>query len=103
MDDSISRSRVLEALEAEKGRLMAQKGNSWPFTGEILTRAIDSVHEFIKGLPALDVAPVVHARWIGEKWCYQCTNCGSGAPKDGGEKSPYCPNCGARMDGEADG
>ena len=62
MNDAISRSAVLEALEAEKGRLMAQKDAGWPFTTEVLTRAVDTVHEFIKGLPALNVAPVVRCK-----------------------------------------
>ena len=67
-------------------------------------------HECIKALselPALDVAPVVHARWIPIKLygvdhaikCSACNNC------DNPSKVPgrYCWQCGARMDGEADG
>ena len=72
MNYAISRSRVLEALEAEKARLMEQKDAGWPFTTEVLVRAVDTVIEFIKGLPALDVAPVVRCRDCK----YRCTqNC----------------------------
>lgn len=52
--------------------------------------------------PAADVAPVVHGRWV--------THYRSGTPVAEGyvstccdmwnkRKSPYCPNCGAKMDG----
>lgn len=87
-------------------------------------------HECIKalrGLPALDVAPVVHARWIEDGYrgipCV-CSHCGEEAhytsifkeqfDYDWDEnlvpcgyeeireyiKSKSCPECGARMDGE---
>ena len=52
---------------------------------------------FVEGLPAADVAPVVHGRWkrygrsLGE-----CSNCGEIVAT----RHNYCPNCGARMDGE---
>ena len=105
MTDAISRSAVLDALEAEKARLMEQNEGSWPFTGKILTRAVDTVHEFVKDLPALDVAPVVHAHWIktsgsdGFVSTLRCSKCGNA------ENSTYIPGnfcwfCGARMDGE---
>lgn len=56
-------------------------------------------------LPAADVAPVRHGRWIdkGEyAICMEC--CGrSGTQYDGVEPTPlmtqFCPNCGAKMDG----
>lgn len=59
--------------------------------------------EAIKAVPAADVAPVVHGRWIadgdGYHWTYNCSIC---AWKDGypfNERHNFCPNCGARMDG----
>ncbi len=58
----------------------------------------------IENFPAADVVPVVHGRWIadgdGYHWTYNCSIC---AWKDGypfNERHNYCPNCGARMDGE---
>ncbi len=57
----------------------------------------------IKALPAADVAPVVHGRWIrrerGDEIFanYECSICT--AYPTGGIRSNYCPNCGAKMDG----
>ena len=57
--------------------------------------------------PAADVAPVVHARWVkDEEGEWSCTNCRETvAICDSGRertyRKPYCPNCGAKMDGES--
>lgn len=55
--------------------------------------------KIIEKLPAADVAPVVHARWryVGSNW--ECSCCLFPVPR----KSSFyhwCPQCGARMDGE---
>ena len=68
---------------------------------EICTQEINSI-------PASDVAPVVHGRWIYKGEYAVCTECGgrSGTQYDGVEPIPlmtqFCPNCGAIMDGGAD-
>lgn len=67
----------------------------------------DYLREIIESVPAADVAPVVHGRWIESKehfyfkngckeWInFYCSEC------DAPNNSPtdYCPNCGAKMDG----
>lgn len=52
-----------------------------------------------KATPA-DVAPVVHGRWIHYPDCgvTRCSHCGWSIEECW--ESNYCPNCGARMDGE---
>lgn len=62
---------------------------------------------FIQGLPSANVAPVRHGTWKrGEcsetLFCSECQL--SGLPDWDGKPihSPYCPRCGARMDGGAD-
>ena len=65
--------------------------------------------ERIKTLPAADVAPVVHGRWVDrivdeneviQPWMkrYYCSEC-----LEGGSQSwfKFCPNCGSKMDGGA--
>lgn len=64
----------------------------------------DGVRTIIAGVPAADVAPVVHGQWRanrlnGYDYSYACSNCGMSIkwPYDGRHR--YCPNCGAKMDG----
>ena len=65
--------------------------------------------EIVASAPAADVAPVVHARWIGAPLCgndnCKCSNCGSWhnihANLRGKITQKYCPSCGAKMDGGA--
>ena len=60
----------------------------------------------INGIPAADVAPVRHGRWIDKGEYAVCTECGgrSGTQYDGVEPIPlmtqFCPNCGANMESE---
>ena len=63
----------------------------------------------IKSAPAVEVRPVVHARWIfvNEKCgCSECRKClsydGNGIILDLSHL-PYCPHCGAIMDLEEEG
>ena len=61
----------------------------------------------IDAQPTVDAVEVVHGRWVEKQepitWCeddveifYECSVCGC---QNFGE-SPYCPNCGAKMDGD---
>lgn len=55
----------------------------------------------IVDIPAADVAPVVHGRWVDGK----CSNCGVDIPTDDAhdaifkDECRFCYYCGARMDG----
>ena len=58
----------------------------------------------IKSVPAVDVSPVAHGRWRKSRIPVpvyggieiSCSSCGRIAAHE----YNYCPNCGARMDGE---
>lgn len=65
----------------------------------------------LKKIPAADVAPVVHGRWAIDEFGHYCTVCREYGPEPEGDAeivdllkygTPYCPNCGAKMDGGAD-
>ena len=57
-------------------------------------------------LPTADVAPVLHGRWEKQSGLYSCSECGKTCPYDVQADvieywaCNYCPNCGAKMDGE---
>lgn len=68
-------------------------------------------HDFIDHVPTIEAEPVRHGRWkpIGARLCggntdsFQCSECEflARALKAGKECGyDFCPNCGARMDGE---
>ena len=63
----------------------------------------------LNSIPAADVVPVVHGKWVKAHWknsvsCANCSICGFEAYHydfQGVQKTyNYCPNCGAKMDGE---
>ena len=80
--------------------------------GEGFDRGLDRAQRAILDAPAADVAPVIYGKWInitrfndGERIIATCSRC-----KDRGDirtirtefgiweiDSPYCPNCGAKM------
>ena len=54
--------------------------------------------EKIKSIPAADVAPVRHGRWVTTyDIVHICSVCGEWCGCGG--CTNYCPNCGAKMDG----
>ena len=69
-----------------------------PFCGKTSFLELDYIAEDIENAPAADVAPVRHGRWkrygknLGE-----CSECGEIVSV----RNNYCPNCGAKMDLEA--
>jgi hypothetical protein len=92
-DDLISRVAALEALgECPYNR------DDWP--EEI--QAVDdwkSHKEAIESIPAVDAAPVVHARWIlVQNGSGVCSACNRNDHID--SLAAYCRYCGAKMDGE---
>ena len=66
--------------------------------------------QYIEILPASDVAPVVHEKWLLDRWPSwphrECSRCKIMIPRT--KEVPdqywqYCPNCGAKMDGGNEG
>lgn len=75
---------------------------------ELMLGALSTFLRVLDITPTADVVPVRHGRWIEhyksdappalkERWiCSWCGNVQTYGATD------YCPNCGARMDGESD-
>ena len=65
----------------------------------------DCIANEILNLPAADVVPVVHGRWVNGKY----SNCGVDIPTDDlydviwGSECHFCYSCGAKMDGDSYG
>ena len=66
---------------------------------------VSRLFDKLQKVPAADVAPVVHGRWMhlgGDEWC--CPACGFVISTEGSWEKPdkkYCEDCGAKMDGGA--
>lgn len=101
MDEYIKREVAVKAFN----NFDAGRADNPPFT--LLTP--EEFAEYLYELPAADVAPVVHGRWIRPHWknnnyCCDCSECGGEAMHrdyqwDKNGVYPICPNCGAKMDG----
>lgn len=78
----------------------------------------EDIFKALKNAPTVDAVPVVHGRWVAidedcealdgetESKRWGCTNCHEIVEYDDythiQRLSPYCPNCGAKMDGGAE-
>ena len=81
-----------EALFAEFDRLGLGENSS------IERVFADGVYAIIEHIPAADVAPVVHGRWIEDGDYQICSECGEEHCWDE-YRAAYCDSCGAKMDG----
>ena len=56
-----------------------------------------TLREWADKITSGEYQPVKHSRWksLGD-YCHICLNCG----EENENENRYCPNCGARMDGE---
>ena len=113
MSDYISREAIIGKVE--KHYCAPCKGQGGDLGGDwCRSCVINSVLEKVRGIPATDVAPVVHGRWqsyeslryvgadgkgnpkyrnIRIYYCSQCGHCSIIRTKG-------CPNCRAKMDKE---
>lgn len=69
-------------------------------------KSLDELINRICKAPVADVVEVVHGRWIfdgyslkGEK-VYKCSKCNYAVANLDEVGMKYCPNCGAKMDGD---
>lgn len=89
MGEYIERKKLKEAL--------------CPYSDTNYAQDMETILRIVDELPAADVAPVVHARWIHtnslcDLFCevWQCSCCS--AEDENGVLYNFCPNCGAKMD-----
>ena len=88
---------------ANKKRLIDANALEKMLNNESIRHASDKgkMFKMIKDSPTVDAVEVVHAYWKGdEPGDWHCSHCGEYAADGGYEQTNYCPNCGAKMDGE---
>ena len=98
-DDLISRSALLDYCDAKAFNAL----ELWD--GGMTREAWLEAFETVRTAPAVDAEPVRHGRWIpvelhksfGVLNGVKCSMCGEGKVV---RRYNYCPNCGARMDGD---
>lgn len=100
MDEYIKRESAIREIEqitpVDYGAMWDYEAHHW--AGECLR----DCKEAIDSIPAADVVPVVHGRWVtyyrsgttvAEGYVSTCCDMWNN------RKSDYCPHCGAKMDG----
>ena len=73
------------------------------YDSKLYTEVMRRVCNILDNSPAIDAAPVVHARWIHRPDERICSNCGLRYSYFGGKDRNYCHQCGAKMDLESEG
>ena len=93
-DEYIRRDAAMKAVASQYGACRSPAQN----------RLLDEIRNKIRRMPAADVAPVVHGRWIKDDFlsddvnnAEKCSQCGELIGWFGNLPN-YCPNCGAKMD-----
>ena len=76
-------------------------------TTRILNAVIKAFLTVIKSAPTVDAEPVRHGRWNEiednvTEHLMECSVCNEWIMHHHNYVSNYCPNCGAKMDGDAD-
>lgn len=101
MDEYISREAVVRYLKGYSEKELNKNGNF----GMIISSVLNKVERALSEIPASDVQPVKRGRWIdtgdwvGEDlYIFRCSACNERSLEAGN----FCPNCGARMDGESE-
>ena len=76
-------------------------GSMWDYAVHCYAGAcLRDCKEAICGIPAADVAPVMHGKWIHESNsdAWVCSRCGRGVNANPEGIDLYCYHCGAKMD-----
>lgn len=106
-DKYISVSKFKQSLAK-----LTVEGGDKEYVEAIVKTLSEVVPYLLDDSPAADVQPVKHGRWIGiYEYCealdlrptglgvyYWCSECDKAEKKT----SDFCPNCGARMDGDSE-
>ena len=79
-----------------KSKLAKSRKGATFFQSDLLPETEPTAKELFRlvmAMPAADVAPVRHGRWVDSSNGWMCSEC----EQDNTYAKPWCPNCGARM------
>lgn len=96
MSDYIGRDSITRAFQETDPDLFTEYDEHYGVESGYSHEAVESI---IADLPTADVVEVRHGRWIELSRSSKCSEC----EFETGRYEPprrYCPECGARMDGE---
>ena len=85
MSRYIDADKLSEMIEA-RGKMLVEGKEAFYYIANWLNK-----------LPPADVAEVKHGEWVHGECVSHCSECGVETYLE--HITPYCPNCGARMDG----
>lgn len=98
MDEYISRKAAIAYIREQSEECQKAFEELGGESG-IYANAYNDLAEDFYSIPAADVAPVVHGRWIDDgSGIIICPECERGYNLHA-KYTHYCPNCGAKMDG----
>lgn len=102
MTEYIEREKAIKALKDNVTEMECHI-----YFGSNLGVPKDEIEDIVNEIPAADVEPVKHGHWKHVAGMNsKCSECDRYFPVSEFDKRPfdvnYCPNCGAKMDGESD-
>ena len=97
----------VEYIEREAAIKAMEKADCAVISDDADSCKADYLREIIESVPAADVVPVEHGKWIEsanfDTGFWVCSKCGFVSEAIAAPKLyNYCPNCGKKMDGGAD-
>ena len=91
------------ALAEQVDNLCADWNENWIGNDNQSFILHSDVSDLICDAPTVDAVEVVHGRWIQSEPGYKlCSHCMADVAIYSGHRN-YCPNCGAKMDGDGNG
>lgn len=118
LHDPEAEAKGVQILQKERGKAMSRyidvdalgigRANPDVFIREEYARGWNLAIEIIENAPTADVVEVRHGKWNvtkkrapnGRRILYEIKTCSVCGKTHGRHNPNYCPNCGARMDGE---
>lgn len=97
MDDYIKRELAIKILKRQDGNFVDTEGKWWSI-------GLNAAISHLEMMPAADVRPVVHGKWVEKDDDLYCSNCNHQIPDCAGNATPifvndnrFCYYCGAMM------